>query len=63
MPPICRILRVIEYVGTPEFIRDAINKRSVKGRMELRSGNVIQEAIIGDVYEIFAEQEIVEETP
>lgn len=47
-----RILRVIEYVGTPEFIRDAIDKRSVKGRRDVPGKGYITEAILGETAEV-----------
>jgi len=56
-----RILRVLEYVGTPDFIRDAVDRRTVKGRHEIRGNprdgrsNVhgyIQEAILGETAEV-----------
>lgn len=35
-----RILRVLEYIGTREFIDAAIGRRSVKGSKELRTGTI-----------------------
>lgn len=35
-----RILRVLEYTGTREFIDSAIAGRSVKGSKELRTGTI-----------------------
>lgn len=46
-----RLLRVIEYTGTSEFIRNSINRRSVKGHLDVRDG-VIREALIGETAEV-----------
>ena len=46
-----RILRVIEYTGTDEFLNACIEKRQVKGTMTVPNG-CIREAILGDVPEI-----------
>lgn len=54
---IVRVLRIIEYVGTEEWVRDQIEKRQVKGSraVSLRDGTlrgVIKEAIVGDTAEV-----------
>lgn len=46
-----RILRVLEYTGTDEFIRRCIDGRQVKGTM-VRVHGTIREAILGDTAEI-----------
>lgn len=48
-----RILRVIEYVGTDEFLASCVEKRFVKGTFKPgREGCYIREAILGDMAEI-----------
>lgn len=46
-----RILRVLEYTGTPDFTRDAIERRAVKGERILGNG-VIREAVLGETPEV-----------
>lgn len=42
-----RIIRILEYVGSPEFIRSSIEKRAVKGRYPAgQGGDFIQEALL-----------------
>lgn len=48
-----RLLRVLEYVGDAEFVRNAVERRHVKGRFVV-GGNSIQEAILGETAEILA---------
>lgn len=48
-----RILRVLEYVGTPEWVRYQIDRREVKGRHYVNGGQgYIQEAILGETPEV-----------
>lgn len=49
--PVHRILRVIEYVGTADFVRNSIDKRGVKGSYRLKDG-VIREGLIGETAEV-----------
>lgn len=49
-----RLLRVLEYVGTREWIEDAIRQRGVKGSVPRNWGRMdgtIREALVGDVIE------------
>lgn len=55
-----RILRVIEYVGTPSFITDCINQRGVKGIRIIHGKGFIREAIIGETVEVLTESEVEE---
>lgn len=58
-----RILRVIEYTGTDEFLQYCIDNRQVKGTKTLGNGT-IREAILGDTPEIlsrYTEQALQEE--
>lgn len=48
---IYRMLRVLEYTGTREFIDEHTTKRFVKGTKELKSGT-IREYILGDTTEL-----------
>lgn len=47
-----RVLRLIEYVGTPEWVNKCIEGRAVKGRRVISGDNFIQEGIIGEVPEV-----------
>lgn len=47
-PPAVRLLRIIEYVGTREWVDDQINKRNVKGRKIVRDGYIL-EGFVGEV--------------
>ena len=55
---IVRVLRVIEYIGTEEWVHSQIEKRQVKGsRAVVVDGTysgVIKEAIIGDTSEVLS---------
>ena len=42
-----RVLRILEYEGTPEFVKASLDKR-IKGSMVTKNG-IIREAILGDV--------------
>lgn len=46
-----RVLRVIEYVGTEDFIRACIDRRQVKGTM-IHPNGTIREAVLGDTPEL-----------
>ena len=47
-----RILRVIEYEGSRDFIDRCIQDRSLKGEKTLRDGSM-RESILGDVPTLF----------
>jgi hypothetical protein len=47
-PPAVRMLRIIEYVGTREWVDDQINKRNVKGCKVVRDGYIL-EGFVGEV--------------
>jgi hypothetical protein len=47
-----KILRVLEYEGTAEFIANSLKNRSVKVRYEIPDG-VIREAILGTFEDLF----------
>ncbi len=51
-----RILRVIEYVGTDEFLRKCIEERTVKGTKTIPMEGIIREAILGDTPEILTKE-------
>ena len=55
-----RILRVIEYVGTTEFISDCINQRGLKGTKIIPGKGFMREAIVGETIELLAESEVEE---
>lgn len=53
---IVRVLRVLEYTGTREWVELAIKIRAVKGEMAIRSNprfrGVIREAVLGETIEV-----------
>jgi len=51
MSKVCRVLRVLEYVGTPEWIARTLDLRNIKGRKYVKDGQ-ISEAIIGETPEL-----------
>ena len=52
-----RVLRFIEYVGTPDFINDCIARRSLKGTRIL-PGGFMREAILGDTTEVLSDYDV-----
>lgn len=46
-----RLIRVLVYEGTPEWIAKALADRGIKGSRKSRDGN-IREAIVGDFLEV-----------
>jgi len=60
MGKVCRVLRVLEYVGEPEWVAETLAKRKVKGRIEYSKINnntfafvgTISEAVIGETPEL-----------
>lgn len=54
---IVRRLRVLEMVGTEEFVNACIERRTVKGSHVTPNGS-IREAILGDTNEILTDAEI-----
>jgi len=46
-----RLIRVLVYEGSPEWIADCIAKRGVKGSHVCLNGAIIKEAIVGDFLE------------
>lgn len=57
-----RILRVLEYFGDAEFIRQSMEKRGVKGRFVIRGGCSIQEAILGETGELLGDMPETDDT-
>lgn len=51
-----RLIRVLVYEGTPEFIQDCLTRRWLKGSYCLSKG-MIREAIVGDFLETILEPE------
>jgi hypothetical protein len=47
-PTIYRFLRVLEYVGTEERLREARERRQVKGTQSFGPGLKIYEGLVGD---------------
>lgn len=47
-----RLIRVLVYEGSPEWIQRALAERGVKGSYKTSEG-IIREAIVGDFLEIF----------
>lgn len=52
-----RVLRIIEYSGTREWVDRQIAQRSVKGTRVVANGGTLREAIIGDVPELLGHSE------
>ena len=52
-----RRLRVLEYVGSEEWVNAQINSRSVRGRLAASNGS-ISEAWIGDTNELLNPEEM-----
>ena len=50
-----RILRVIEYIGTPEFVDNCIMRRGLKGTKIIPHQGYMREAILGDTAEVIKE--------
>lgn len=52
--PIVRVLRVIEYIGTRDWVDKQIENRSLKGSSSrfLKGDGTITEAIIGETAEV-----------
>ena len=46
-----RVLRIVEYVGEPEWVEASLQQRAIKGRVEFPRG-YIQEAVVGDTAEV-----------
>lgn len=57
-----RLIRVLVYEGTPEWIQSVLELRGVKGSIKLPFGH-IKEAIVGDFLEEVVARIIPEETP
>lgn len=49
---LARVLRIIEYVGEPEWVKACIATRQLKGRGDFPGHGYITEAILGDTSEI-----------
>ncbi len=47
-----RVLRVLEYIGTDDFIKRSIEDRSVKGTRRIAGYGEIREAVLGDTTEV-----------
>jgi hypothetical protein len=56
---IVRRLRLIEYVGTEEWVNKQLEGRHLKGTKTLEAGS-IREALIGDANEIMAAAEVMQ---
>jgi hypothetical protein len=54
---IVRRLRLIEYIGTEDFVNRQIENRQLKGTKVLGDGS-IREALLGDTNEILLDAEI-----
>jgi len=44
------IFRVLRYVGTPEFIKQHLDNRGVKGRRIMSDNCFIEEAFLGETF-------------
>ena len=49
-----RVLRVIEYVGTREWVENTVNK-SIHGEKDLGGGNIIRGSTVGNYPEVIRE--------
>ncbi len=54
MEEIVRVLRVLEYVGTREWVEQSLKQRTVKGEMcpHPKYPNVIREGFVGEFPEL-----------
>ena len=57
-----RLIRVLVYEGTPEWIQDVLARRGLKGSRVLPHGT-IKEAIIGDFHEEVVERKVEDASP
>ncbi len=57
-----KVLRILEYIGTPEFIQSTLKRRGVKGSLVMPSEGTIKEAFMGDVFDYIV-PDVVIETP
>jgi len=51
-----RVIRVLEYEGTREWVEELLKTRCVHGYLKMGKGGVIREAILGDFPEIVEEE-------
>jgi hypothetical protein len=51
-----KILRVLEYEGTEEFISSCLKNRAIRNRYEVGNG-IIREAILGGTDEVLSQME------
>ncbi len=54
--PVARALRILEYVGEPEWVAKCLENRSVKGTRDCGRG-FIREALLGDTLEFLDDAE------
>ena len=54
---IVRRLRILEYVGTEDFVNECIERRYVKGRWSTQDGS-ISEVLLGETNELLSESEV-----
>lgn len=47
-----RVVRLIEYIGTREWVEHSLNNRGVKGTRIVTGGCMIREAILGEFPEV-----------
>lgn len=52
-----RLIRVLVYEGTPEWIQETVKRNAVKGSFSCQAG-VIKEAVVGDFLEPVITQEV-----
>ena len=55
-----RVIRVLEYEGTREWVEACLTQREVKGRKDCAIGCVIREAIVGDFPAVVEEVKVLE---
>ncbi len=56
-----RVIRVLEYEGTREWVEEMLKTRCVHGYLKMQHGGIIREAIVGDFPEIVEEEREVEQ--
>lgn len=47
--PLKRVLRVLEYTGTDEWLTETLNRRAIKGTVVYSGFGIIREAVIGEI--------------
>lgn len=52
--PTISIIRVLQYIGTADWVHAGLARRAVKGSHVVPGGGVIREALLGDPFELIS---------